>query len=193
MTDAALVVFAHPALQKSRANVRLLRALDGLEGVTLDDLYERYPDFQIDVEHEQALLLDHDHVVLQHPLHWYSVPALLKQWFDLVLAWGWAYGPGGDHLAGKSLQVVTTAGGGVEAYARTGHNRYTVDELLRPIEQTARLCGMRWRPPLVVHGAGRIPANEFETVHVPAYRELLIGLGARRTTAERPTGSRSTS
>ena len=79
-----LVLFAHPALETSRINRRLAEAPQSLEGVTLRDLYEVYPDFDVDVEAEQASLLEHDVVVFQHPLYWYSAPPLLKQWQDLV-------------------------------------------------------------------------------------------------------------
>ena len=63
-----------------------------MEGVRLHDLYEAYPDFLIDVEAEQALLLEHDVIVFQHPVYWYSSPAILKEWQDLVLEHGFAYG-----------------------------------------------------------------------------------------------------
>ncbi|MHC5048843.1 MAG: NAD(P)H-dependent oxidoreductase, partial [Planctomycetota bacterium] len=96
-----LVLFAHPAFEKSRVNRRLVGAIEQLEGVTVNDLYESYPDFDVDVEREQELLVAHEVLVLQHPLYWYSAPALLKEWIDLVLEHGWAYGAGGDALLGK--------------------------------------------------------------------------------------------
>ena len=74
-----LVLFAHPALEKSRVNRHLLRAIEGLPDVTVHDLYEEYPDFQIDAEREQELLRTHDVIVLQHPFYWYSAPALVKE------------------------------------------------------------------------------------------------------------------
>ena len=77
-----LVLFAHPAVQKSRLNVRLAAAACGLPGVTFHDLYETYPDFNIDVPAEQARLEAHEVIVLQHPFYWYSGPALLKEWLD---------------------------------------------------------------------------------------------------------------
>jgi len=87
-----LVLFAHPALEKSRVNRRLAAAVADLPGVTLHDLYEAYPDFDVDVKREQDLLVAHDVLVVQHPFYWYSTPALVKQWEDLVLEHGWAYG-----------------------------------------------------------------------------------------------------
>lgn len=142
-----LVLFAHPALEKSRVHRRLIREAPATPGVTVQDLYEAYPTFDIDVPYEQALLTAHDLIVFQHPFFWYSTPALLKQWEDLVLEHGWAYGSRGNALAGKRVLSVITAGGGATAYAPEGFNRYTVRELPRPIEQTARLCKMEYLPP----------------------------------------------
>lgn len=151
-----LIQFAHPAFERSRVNRRLWAAIADLEGITRNDLYEAYPDFDVDVGREQQLLVTHDVVVFQHPLHWYATPAMLKQWLDLVLAHGWAYGTGGTALQGKRwLQAVTT-GGGESAYQHEGPNRFTLRELLAPIEQTARLCRMEFVAPFVVHGTHRM-------------------------------------
>jgi glutathione-regulated potassium-efflux system ancillary protein KefG len=147
-----LVTLAHPDLASSRANKRLLEVARDIEGVTVNDLYARYPDFKIDVKREQQLLLDHDLLVLQFPFYWYSCPALLKEWEDRVLEQGFAFPPGvGDALKGKHWLTVTTAGGSEDAYRSGGFNNYTMSELLRPFQQTANLCGMVWHPPFVVH------------------------------------------
>lgn len=96
-----LVIFSHPALQSSRANKQLLHAIEGLEGITLHDLCQRYPDMFINVKREQALLAEHDIIVFQHPFYWYSCPAIMKEWMDLVLEYGYAYGPEAHALNGK--------------------------------------------------------------------------------------------
>ncbi len=146
-----LILFAHPAYHRSRANRALVEAVRELEGVTFHDLYEAYPDLMVDVPREQKLLESHDVVVFQHPFYWYSAPALVKEWLDLVLTHGWAYGEGGTALAGKSWLVAITSGGSESSYAAAGGNRWTVGEFLRPFEATAQLCNMRWRPPFVFH------------------------------------------
>ncbi len=173
-----LVLFAHPAFQKSRVHRHLVAAARAVEGVTVHDLYEAYPSFQIDVAHEQRLLLEHDVVVFQHPFYWYSGPALLKEWMDLVLDYNFAYGPEGTRLQGKALLSAITAGGSAHAYARDGHNRYTMEELLRPFEQTAVLCGMAWLPPFVVHGTARLTGSETIAAHAAAYAARLKALRA---------------
>ena len=151
--EKTLILFCHPALETSRANRALIEAVRGLEGVTFHDLYEEYPDFHINIEREKELMEDHQRVVWQHPFFWYSTPALMKEWFDVVLNYGWAYGKGGTALYGKRVKSVVTTGASKEAYCAGGHNRYMMDELLRPIEQTAVLCGMTWLEPLVFHNA----------------------------------------
>ena len=87
-----LILLAHPALERSRVNRRLLESFRSIESVTVHDLYETYPDFGIDVPAEQELLTRNDVVVLQHPFYWYSCPSLMKDWIDLVFEHGWAYG-----------------------------------------------------------------------------------------------------
>lgn len=156
-------------------NRRLIDAVRDLEDVTVHDLYEAYPDFDIDVPHEQELLVDHDLVVFQHPFYWYSTPAMLKEWQDLVLEHGWAYGHEGKALVGKRFLSAITTGGPKEAYCAKGLNGYTIEELLRPIEQSMRLCGMDWLPPYVVHGTHRLTPDEIED-RALAYRDTLVGL-----------------
>ena len=147
-----LVLFAHPAFERSRVHRRLAGAARALTGVHFHDLYESYPDFDVDVRREQQLLLAHDLIVLQHPFYWYSAPPLVKQWIDLVLEHGWAYGEGGTALRGKRMLSAISAGGHEESYRSDGSNRFTVNELLAPIAQTARLCGLEYLPPFVLYG-----------------------------------------
>ena len=118
----------------------------------MNDLYESYPNFHVNIAREQALLLEHDVIIFQHPFYWYSSPAILKQWQDLVLEYGFAYGRDGTRLNGKLFLTAISTGGPSSAYQRSGYNYFTVRELLAPFEQTARLCGMTYLPPFVVPG-----------------------------------------
>ena len=170
-----LIIFVHPALEKSRINRRLVEAVRDVEGVTFHDLYEAYPEFDVDVRREQELLSRHQIVVLQHPFFWYSTPPLLKQWEDLVLEHGWAYGSTGTALAGKKVLSAITTGGGQAAYQPGGHNRFTMRELLAPIEQTFLLCGMEYLPPFIVHGAHGMPGDEIRR-HARDYRRTVEAL-----------------
>ena len=170
-----LILFTHPALEKSRVHRRLLRSLPPLPALTLNDLYENYPDYDVDVRREQGLLSAHDIIVFQHPFYWYSVPPLLKQWQDLVLEHGWAYGSKGTALRGKRTLHVVSTGGSAVAYRHQGDNRFTVRELLAPWEQTARLCGMEFLPPFVIHGTHGLTAAGLES-EADRYRAFLVGL-----------------
>lgn len=175
MPQRILVLLAHPAHRRSRANAALRAAAKAVEGVTLHDLYEAYPDFLIDVDHEQALLVQHDVIVFQHPIYWYSSPAILKEWQDLVLEHGFAFGRAGTALVGKALLSAVTAGGSEAAYGPEGMNRHSIAEFLRPFEATARLCRMRWLPPFILHGTHLLDAAELAR-HAAGYRHLLEGL-----------------
>lgn len=152
-----LVIAAHPQLDHSRATRALMEAAARLDParVQVRDLYALYPDYFIDVATEQALLARAKLLVWLHPVHWYSMPPLLKLWLDEVFAFGWAYGPGGKALSGKDLWLAASTGGPQASYRPDGYNRYFFDAFLHPYEQTAALCGMRWLPPLVLHGAHR--------------------------------------
>jgi glutathione-regulated potassium-efflux system ancillary protein KefG len=170
-----LVLFAHPAVQHSRVQRALLHAARNVPDVTVHDLYDAYPDFDIDVAREQSLLLAHDVVVWQHPFYWYSTPPLVKQWEDLVLEHGWAYGRDGKALHGKWWLHAVSTGGGEQAYQHDGKNRFTIRELLAPLEQTALLCGMRWLAPFVVHSTHTL-ADDALAAAARDYARVLGGL-----------------
>jgi glutathione-regulated potassium-efflux system ancillary protein KefF len=150
------VIHAHPYLSRSRTNRALAEALRALPDLDLRSLYDLYPDFDIDVFAEQQALSRARLVVLLHPVYWYSVPGLLKHWFDKVLAFGWAYGEGGTALHGKHCLWVPTTGGDERAFALTGMHAHPFASFVPVIEQTAHFCGMRWEPPQIVHGADAI-------------------------------------
>jgi len=180
-----LILFAHPVLERSRVNRRLIGAVDGLPNVMVHDLYEVYPTLDIDVAREQQLLLDHDVVIMHHPFYWYSSPALLKEWQDLVLVHGWAYGKGGTRLRGKIMLNAVTTGGPEEAYHRDGYNRFTLRELLTPFDQTAHLCGMRYLAPFGIHGALAVRNDAEVTPSTVIYRELVEALRDDRIDLDR--------
>ncbi len=167
-----LILFAHPALEKSRVHRRLIQRRPDRTDITFHDLYEHYPSFSVDVEHEQTLLSCHDLVVFQHPLFWYSTPPLVKQWVDLVLEHGWAYGSTGDALRGKRAVSVVTAGGRAAAYQPDGYNRFTIRQFLAPVEQTFRLCGMEYLPPYVIYGTHSMTPTDIDR-EAERYRTLI--------------------
>lgn len=168
-------MFAHPRFERSSNNSILVRRIPHVPGITFHDLYEKYPDFIIDLDYEKKLLTEHNIIIWQHPFYWYSCPPLLKQWIDIVLEFGWAYGPGGDALSGKIVFNAITAGGQRSAYSPEGHNRYTMKELLVPFDQTAHLCKMIYLPPFVIHGTHRLKREEVTEIS-EEYKKILLKL-----------------
>ena len=148
-----LVLFAHPSQERSEVNVPIFNSLKQKEFVTLVDLYAEYPSFRIDIDREQERLVEHDVIVFMFPMYWYSTPSILKEWQDLVLEYGFAYGTDGKALHGKTFCCVLSAGGPKEAYKVDGYNHFTLRELLRPLEQTSNLTGMIYLPPLALYSA----------------------------------------
>lgn len=168
----AYVLAAHPDWRESRVNRLLVERARSVAQVKVQDLYGRYPDYDIDIAREQRNSEAAQLIVLLHPIQWYSMPALMKLWFDDVLRYGWAYGPGGTALQGKDLWLVATTGGPEASYHPQGYNRYFFDAFLPPYEQTAALCGMRFLPPLLLHGAHRAGREEVEA-HVDVFGQRL--------------------
>jgi glutathione-regulated potassium-efflux system ancillary protein KefG len=178
-----LILFAHPRFEKSRTNRILLDKIEEQPGVTLNDLYEQYPDFNIDVERETALLSEHEVIIWHHPFYMYSAPAMLKQWMDLVLEYGWAHGSQGNALKDKLVFNTITAGGTRQVYLPDAHNRFTIRQFLAPFEQTANLCKMIYLPPFVVHGT-HLLTDEALAEHAHLYRLLLTRLSNNELSAD---------
>jgi glutathione-regulated potassium-efflux system ancillary protein KefG len=168
-----LVLFAHPAFERSSMHRSLLEHIRQLPDVTINDLYENYPDFEIDVKREKNLLAEHQAIIWQHPLFWYSGPALLKQWQDLVFEYGWAYGKDTYALEGKIIFNAITSGGELESFQKKCFHHSTIRDFLLPFERTAEICRMVYLPPFWVpetkkSGVARI--KEFGN----QYKDLLI-------------------
>lgn len=167
-----LVLAAHPNWRDSRVNRRLLAAARETEGVRVHDLYGSYPDYDIDVAAEQRWAAAARLIVLLHPIQWYSMPPLLKLWLDEVLTYGWAYGHGGTALHGKDMWLAATTGSPESSYHPLGYNRHFFDAFLPAYEQTAALCGMRFLPPLLLHGAHRA-SEQSVAEHVAVFAQRL--------------------
>lgn len=170
-----VVIYAHPYPDRSRANRALFDAVRTLHGVDARPIYDLYPDFAIDAELEQAAVARADTIVWQHPIYWYTVPALLKLWWEKVLCHGWAYGAGGTALVGKRCLWVATTGGDEHAYGEGGMHVHPFATYEPVVRQTARFCGMQWLDPLVLHGAHRVSEVDL-FAFAGRYRERLMSL-----------------
>lgn len=174
---SVLVILAHANFDQSKINKTLINGVKELGDVKIHDIYQTYPDGVIDIAKEQALISQADVLVFQHPFYWYSAPALLKEWFDLVLQFNFAYGPKGDVLKNKQWLSVITTGGPQEAYGDSGHNRFSMRQFLTPYDQTANLCQMEFLPPYIVHGARSLAEDPASlTQKVGHYQRLLSEL-----------------
>jgi glutathione-regulated potassium-efflux system ancillary protein KefF len=173
-----VVLYAHPYPHYSRACATLLEAIRDLPGVQVRSLYDTYPDFDIDVDSERAAMDAAQLVVWMGPFYWYTVPALLKHWFEVVLVKGWAYGAGGTALRGKDCLWVATTGGDEGSFSPAGEHAHAFEAFAPVVEQTARFCGMNWLPPFVLHGAHRVRETALREAGV-RLRAQLEGWAAR--------------
>ena len=175
-----LILFAHPSQNRSEINVPLFNASKGFDHVTTVDLYAEYPNFRIDIDKEQRRLRDHDVIVFMFPLYWYSTPSLLKEWQDLVLEYGFAYGSKGKALVGKKFLCALTAGGSESSYRKEGFNHFTIRQLLQPLEQMTELTGMEFLAPFALFGAGTATEEQRITKHLTNWRRVLVAIAENK-------------
>jgi glutathione-regulated potassium-efflux system ancillary protein KefG len=169
---SVLIIFAHPYREQSRVHNALIAAVQDMPRVSVLDLYAEYPDFYIDVAAEQERLLQHDLLIFQHPIYWYSCPPLMKEWMDAVLLRGWAYGAGGDALKGLDYIQVLSTGGPDSAYIRKGESRFSMTELLRPFEAMANMCGWNYYQPFLMQGVNGFDEEQLQ-VYADLYRQFI--------------------
>ena len=111
----ALIILGHPNFEQSLANKSIINELKKSDlNLEIRDIYNLYPDYNIDVKTEQQALLRHQTIIFQYPIYWYNVPAILKHWFDTVLEYQFAYGSKGDKLKIKAF---------LSAFFKTFENR----------------------------------------------------------------------
>lgn len=128
---------------------------------------------RIDIADEQDKLRWADALILQFPLWWFSMPAILKGWVDRVYACGFAYGVGehsdshwGDRygegtLSGKRAMLVVSTGGWDSHYAPRGING-PIDDVLFPIQHGILFYpGFDVLPPHVIYRSGKMDASRF--------------------------------
>ncbi len=175
-----LVNYAHPGQHHSRINKAMAQEARSIDGLSFIDLYAWYPSLIIDIDQEQQRLLDHDIIVFQFPLFWSSAPALVKEWLDLVLEPGFAWGEGGDKLAGKKMMLAITAGRPQTAYSKTGVQGADLADFLLPLHRTFELCQMVPLPPYVLFDAQGLFEQDGtrQSAHIAGYGRLLRALQA---------------
>lgn len=180
------VLMFHPRLESSHVNKFVYNQFLSQNHTIVKDMYELYPDFNIDIKKEQQDLLDSDLVIMQHPFYWYAAPPLLKQWTDLVLEHNWAYGRNGDKLKGKKILHIISSGGNFKTYSSEGSNKFTYIELLRPFELTYNLCQMKQLPPYIIPNANKLSADELKN-HSIKINAFVTSFAQDKSNTEIPT------
>lgn len=173
---SVLIIFAHPYPHRSGVNRFLIDKVRGLDGVVVNDLYQNYPDFHIDTAREQMLLRAADVIVFHHPVYWYSAPALLQQWQEEVLEYGFAYGKEGTALHGKYLLSAVTTGHNAAAYSAQGYDGCTIVETLHPFAQLAHHCGMHYLEPWALFAADKLTSEEIDE-GAEVYSQMIQRIG----------------
>lgn len=154
-----LVIVIHPNLEsRSIVNKRWFDELKKYpEKFNVRNLYELYPDGNIDVEAEQKLVEAHEKIVFQFPVYWLSSPPLFKKWIDDVLSYGWAYGASsGYKLKGKKIALALTASADEKTYSDKGDFKYTLQEFTRTFEITFDWIKADYKPFFAFFGAPHI-------------------------------------
>jgi len=129
-----------------------------------------------DIQQELDKLLWADLLILNFPIYWFSVPAILKGWIDRVLVSGVCYGgkrfydQGG--LAGKKALVTVTLGGREHMFGE-GAIHGPLEDMLRPLLRgTLAYVGLDVLPPFVAWHVPYISAAAREQFLVDYHRRL---------------------
>ncbi|RDU25189.1 NAD(P)H-dependent oxidoreductase [Anaerosacchariphilus polymeriproducens] len=156
-----LIILAHPDINHSKVNKRWKEELEKYPNdIIIHELYNEYPDWNIDVERMQQLLEAHNHIILQFPLYWYSYPPLLKKWFDDVFTYGWAYGTKGTKLKDKKFGIALSIGDKKDNYLPTGSVSFTVDEVITPFKASVKHVGANVLPYFAFFGSSFQASDE---------------------------------
>jgi putative NADPH-quinone reductase len=161
-----LVIVSHPDIQGSSSQQFLKESLPTHEKITFHHLEEWYPDGRIDCIAEQKLMQEHDRIIFQFPLYWYSSPAMLKQWQDEVLTESFAFGVHGTALRGKSFGLVLVIGNSEKAYQAGGREGFSLSAITIPFQAMAKKVGMHFLKPFGIY--------QFQYMDEPTKWKLLI-------------------
>lgn len=175
MKNKILILYAHRDHENSTVNRAMAGAAQDLDHVTLVDLYALYPDFKIDRDLELKRVMDHDIIIFQFPMHWFSTPALLKEYQDCLFTGRHAYGPDGKAFTGKSFFCASSTGAIKDKFGAGNRNNYSVDQFFRAQEQTMRALGMDILPHYVLYGASNADDKKRQA-HVDGWVRLLENL-----------------
>ncbi len=133
-----LMILAHPAIEKSIGNKIISKNFSKENNTEVRHLDQLYPDFNIDVKAEQEALLSADTIILQFPLFWYNVPAILKHWIDTVFEYGFAFGLEST-LNNKNIIVSFTIGSPNKYYSAD-----VIEKICFPLKGLTQYCNLNY-------------------------------------------------
>lgn len=173
-----LIIITHPHIEESVVNKRWIEELSKFpEKYTIHQLYEAYPDEEIDVVAEQQLIEKHDTIVFQFPYYWFNCPSFLKKWLDEVLTHGWAYGSkSGYKMQGKKVALAISLGVDEDELSKGGIYKYPLQELIRPFELSFEYVKANYQPFFAFYGVEYHATEEYIEEGVKAYLTYLENL-----------------
>lgn len=175
----ALIILAHPHFANSFANRMIIEELQkSILDLEIRDIHSLYPDYKINKKVEQDALLRHQTIVFQYPFYWYSMPAILKHWFDEVFEHQFAYGSNGDKLKGKNFVPSFTVGSSESSYNALGFQHFRIWEFCKQLEQTAYHTQMNYVEPMYFHGTSLAAGYKVEDIinRAKQHAKLLVNL-----------------
>lgn len=158
-----LIIASHPNILESKINKIWLEKLSESPNVNvrfLDKLYKNYD--EIDIKKEQFFLENADRIIFQYPFYWYNMPALMREYMDRVIEFGWAYGSEGKALKDKEFMCAISLGASEDSFCGGGYNNFTLTEFLRPMQGTAQFLQMDYLPAFALYDAPRLSSYEIE-------------------------------
>jgi glutathione-regulated potassium-efflux system ancillary protein KefF len=154
-----VIFLAHQTLSKSRFNSALINKVkENAKDVMIRDLYQIYGNVNfatpLNVEDDKKIITEAGKIILQFPVQWYGMPAMMKGWIDAILEYGWAYATEKPALTGKTLAIAVTTGSPESDYSLKGSKKHFLKDFLINFEGTAEFCGMNFGGIFAVQGRG---------------------------------------
>lgn len=168
-----LMILAHPDIEQSIANKTIAHTLSkSLPNLEVRNIHQLYPDYKINAQAEQAALLKHDLIILQYPMYWFNMPAILKIWFDEVFTYQFAYGSKGDKLKNKKLLPSLTIGQPEKNFQQG--DKHLIDDFLQSIKYSSQYAHMQYIDPCLLYGISTVSGNSPEEIKEKALQHSKI-------------------
>lgn len=163
----ALLILAHPYYAQSIANKAIVEELvKTYPDLEVRDIFQLYPDYQIDVSAEQEALLRHDTIILQYPMFWFNMPAILKLWFDEVFTYQFAYGSQGDKLKDKKVIISMTVGQTEANMVSDQEN--LIDSFLKAVQYSIQYTQMQLSNTFLLYDVSPLSGNAESEIKLKA-------------------------